>query len=43
MLTSIIFIGALVFGITSIFRNHPSYHLATDSIKANPEIVALIG
>ena len=43
MVAGIIFIGALVFGIASTFRNHPSYHLATDSIRANPEIVALIG
>ncbi|MCL2376802.1 MAG: RDD family protein [Defluviitaleaceae bacterium] len=43
MLVGAIFIGALVLGITSMFRNHPSYHLATDSIRANPEIVELIG
>jgi len=43
MLAGMIFIGVLVFGITSMFRNHPSYHLALDSIKANPEIVAVIG
>jgi uncharacterized RDD family membrane protein YckC len=43
MLAGILFVGALVFGITSIFKNHPSYHVATDSIKTNPEIVALIG
>ena len=43
MLAGIIFIGALVFGITSIFRNHPSYHVATEYIKANPEIAATIG
>jgi len=38
-----IFVGALVFGITSMFRNHPAYHAAVDSIKANSEITALIG
>jgi len=43
MLVGVVFIGGLVFGITSIFRNHPSYHIATDSIRTNSEIVALIG
>ena len=43
VLAIVIFVGALIFGITSIFRNHPSYHIATNSIKANSEIVALIG
>ena len=39
----IIFVGALVFGISSILKNHPSYHLATDYIRANPEIIEIIG
>jgi len=39
----VIFIAALVIGIASIFRNHPAYHVAIDSIRANSEIVALIG
>lgn len=43
MLVGVIFIGALVFGIASTFRNHPSYHVATDYIRANPEITAIIG
>ena len=43
ILVGAIFIGILVFGITSMFRNHPSYHLAIDTIRENPEIVALIG
>ena len=38
-----IFVGAFIFWIGSIFRNHPSYHLAIEHIQANPEIVALIG
>ena len=38
-----IFVGTLVFGITSMFRNHPAYHIATDSIRANSEIAVLIG
>ena len=36
-------VGALVFGMTSMFRGHPAYVVATNSIKANSEIVALIG
>lgn len=43
VLAVVIFVSALVFGITSIFRNHPAYHLATDSIRTNSEIIALIG
>lgn len=43
MLAGVIFIGALVFGIASIFRNHPSYHTALNYIRANPEIAATIG
>jgi hypothetical protein len=39
----IIFFIALFFGIISIFKNHPAYHLATDSIRTNTEITALIG
>ena len=38
-----IFGVVMFFGITSMLRNHPAYHIATDSIRANPEIVALIG
>jgi uncharacterized RDD family membrane protein YckC len=43
LLAGIIFFSALVFGITSIFKNHPSYHVATDHIRTNPEIIAIIG
>ena len=43
MLIGALFAGALFFGITSMFKNHPSYHIATDYIKANPEITALVG
>ena len=42
-LAGFLFIGGLLFVITSSFRNHPSYQLATDYIRANPEIAALIG
>jgi len=43
VLAVVIFVGALVFGITSIFRNHPSYHVAMDNIRRNTEIIAVIG
>ena len=43
VLVCAVFVGAMVFGIASIFRNHPSYRLATESIRDNAEIVALIG
>ena len=38
-----IFVGTIAFGITSMFRNHPAYHVAKDSIRANTDIVILIG
>lgn len=43
LLAGTIYIGSLSFGITFIFRNHPSYHIATDHIRQNPEIAAVIG
>ena len=43
LLTFSILIGTFIFGIASMLRNHPSYHIATEAIKTNPEIVALIG
>ena len=43
LLAGAVLIFALIFGVSSGFRNHPSYHLATDYIRANPEIAAAIG
>ena len=38
-----IFVGALIFGIMSIFRSHPSYHSAIHYIEVNPRIIELVG
>ncbi|MCL2225982.1 MAG: GNAT family N-acetyltransferase [Defluviitaleaceae bacterium] len=38
-----LFIGGLVFGITSMFRNHPAYHIALDHIRTSEEISDIIG
>jgi len=43
MLLLVIFIGAIFLGITSMFRNHPSYLAATENIRTNSEIMAVIG
>ena len=43
VLVFVMLIGAFVFGITSILRNHPSHLAAQEYIRANPEITAAIG
>jgi len=43
ILAGVLFISAMFFGIVAIFRNHPSYQVATQTIKASPEITAIIG
>jgi len=43
VLVFVILFCAMFFGVFSVLRNHTSYHLATEYIRANPEIVAVIG
>lgn len=39
----ILFFMIAFIGITSIFRNHPAHHVATDYIRVNNEIISAIG
>jgi len=43
ILAVVIFISALVFGIMSMFRNHPAYHVAISYIESHPGIVEMVG
>jgi len=43
ILAGVLFISAMFFGIVAMIRNHPSYQVATQTIKASPEITAIIG
>ena len=43
VLVFVMFIGALVFGVMAIFRNHSSYQAAIQFIKTNPRVAELVG
>ena len=38
-----VFVGALVIGISTMLRNHPTYQMAINYIKANPQVLAIVG
>ena len=42
-IATVIFVGSLLWGISSIIRNHPSYQTALSYIETNPQIIAQVG
>ena len=43
ILALVLLVAGLIFGIASLFTNHESYRVATEYIKTNQEIIAIIG
>ena len=43
LLAIVLFVAALIFGIIAMITRHPSFHVATDSVRSNSEIAAIVG